>query len=70
MNHKIEYPTEETYFIITKNDNSITPHYGIIASGNYMESGIDLSTSLLESYTVKQEWLDRLEELEIDTTYL
>jgi hypothetical protein len=65
MNHKIDAPSTDTYFIITKNDDSITPHYGTIAPGNYMESGIDMSTSLLESFSVKQEWLDRLVELEI-----
>lgn len=63
MPYKNFIPSEDMYFIIKKNDDSTIPKYGFIKNGNCLQSGQDPSTTTRETFTVKQDWLDRLAEL-------
>ena len=57
----LEFPEiEPTYVICRTNENTIF-HYGDIWCVNVIKTGLDI----LESFTVEQEFIDRLDELNV-----
>ena len=53
-------PEIKTYYINKNGDI----HYGVVDTDQCMSTGLPS----VEIFTIKQEWLDRLEELGIDTS--
>ena len=53
-------PPVDTYFIVMNNDESVI-RYGMCPAGQVMQSGLPV----LETFTDKQGWIDRLLELGI-----
>ena len=57
--HLIDKPTQTTYYIISNG----AIHYGLVEPDQVMDSGLPD----LETFIIKQDWIDRL--LELGITY-
>jgi hypothetical protein len=55
----LQFPSQDTYFVISEQGKV---SYGKITPTQKVESGL----GELETFTVEQDWLDRLTELGID----